>query len=106
MTSVYIYYRIDPAQAPLAAARTDALLDAMAAHCATPPRRLRRCDDAWTWMEVYEGIADKAAFAAALDAAVETHGGLTFIQGERHLECFSEADSLGFQARGSYKKTS
>ncbi|MDO9467765.1 MAG: DUF4936 family protein [Thiobacillus sp.] len=92
MASIYVYYRIDPAQAPLAAARIDALLDMMAAHCSAPPRRLQRCDDASTWMEVYEGIADVAAFAAALDAAVAAQGCTAFIQGERHLECFAEAD--------------
>lgn len=93
MASVYVYYRIDPAQAPLAAARIDALLGTMAAHCATPPRRLRRCDDASTWMEVYEGIADRAEFAAALNAAAAAQNCAAFIQGERHLECFAETGS-------------
>lgn len=93
MASLYVYYRIDPAQALLAAARIDALLAAMAVHCAMPPRRLRRCDDASTWMEVYEGIADRAAFAAALDAAAAAQGCAAFIQGERHPECFAEAGS-------------
>lgn len=93
MASIYVYYRIDPVQALLAAARIDALLGAMAAHCATPPRRLQRCDDASTWMEVYEGIADQAAFAAALHAAVAAQGCRVFIQGDRHLECFAKAGS-------------
>ena len=93
MASLYVYYRIDPAQALLAAKRIDALLDTMAVHCATPPRRLQRCDDASTWMEVYEGIADRAVFAAALHAAATAQDCTAFIQGERHLECFSETDS-------------
>jgi hypothetical protein len=93
VASIYVYYRIDPAQAMLAAARIDALLDTMAAHCATPPRRLQRCDDASTWMEVYEGIVDRTVFVAALDAAVATQGCAAFIQGDRHLECFAEADT-------------
>jgi len=91
--SAYVYYRIDPAQAPLAADRIDALLGAMATHCGKPPRRLRRCDDATTWMEIYEGIADFAAFSAALNSAAQTFDCATFTQGERHLECFYEADS-------------
>ena len=90
MTSAYVYYRIDPAQAQLAAARIDALLGTMAPHCDAPPRRLQRCDDMSTWMEIYEGIADRAAFAAALHAAAKTHDCSTFIQGDRHLECFAE----------------
>lgn len=91
MTSAYVYYRIDPAQTLLAAARIDALLAVMAAHCSAPPRRLQRCDDASTWMEVYEGIADRAVFDAALHAGVAAQGCTAFIQDDRHLECFAEA---------------
>jgi hypothetical protein len=87
--SAYVYYRIDPAQAALAAGRIDALLKMMGGHCSRPPRRLARCDDAATWMEIYEDIADHAAFAAAMDAAVRAVDCAPFTQGERHLECFS-----------------
>jgi hypothetical protein len=86
--SAYVYYRIDPGQAGLAAARIDGLLNTLAAHCSQPPRRLNRCDDAATWMETYEGIADFARFSAALNSAVRTFDCAAFTQGERHLECF------------------
>ena len=89
MRNAYVYYRIDPAQAALAAARIDALLDLMEEHCSKPPRRLARCDDAATWMEIYEDIADYAAFAAAMDAAVRAVDCAAFTRGQRHLECFS-----------------
>ena len=89
MRSAYVYYRIDPAEAALAAGRIDALLEMMSGHCSRPPRRLARCDDAATWMEVYEHIADYAAFAAAMDAAVRAVDCSPFTRGERHLECFS-----------------
>ena len=92
MESAYVYYRIDPAQAPLATDRIDALLGAMALHCGKPPRRLQRCDDASTWMEIYEGIADIATFATALNTAARTFDCVTFTQGERHLECFFAPD--------------
>jgi hypothetical protein len=85
----YVYYRIDPALAQLAASRVDALLSAMAAHCSVPPRRLSRCDDAATWMEIYEGIADYAAFTAALNAATLGASCSAYTLGERHLECFT-----------------
>jgi hypothetical protein len=91
----YVYYRIDPAHASVAAARVDALLGALAAHCRQPPRRLQRCDDPSTWMETYQGIADFAAFAAALGAAVQTYDCAAFTLGERHLECFSRAGRAG-----------
>jgi hypothetical protein len=85
----YIYYRIDPAQLDLSTIRIDALLNAMAIHCGQPPRRLSRCDDPLTWMEIYEGIADFTAFAAALNAAVQAFGCQAITRGERHLECFA-----------------
>jgi len=92
VTSAYVYYRIDSEKMALAAARIHALLGAMALHCDAPPRRLSRCDDTTTWMEVYEGIADFAAFATALDTAAQTFDCSTFTLGERHLECFRAAD--------------
>ncbi|MDA8127531.1 MAG: DUF4936 family protein [Betaproteobacteria bacterium] len=91
MKHAYAYYRIDPDQEAAAAERIDALLTMMAAHCGTAPRRFRRCDDPALWMEVYEDIAGYAAFSAALDVAVSELGCAAFIQGERHLECFSLA---------------
>ncbi len=90
MRQAYIYYRIDPAQAAHAATRIDALLIRMAAYCSQPPRRLMRCDDASTWMEIYEGIIDFPAFAAALADAVSSLNCATFTLGERNLECFSQ----------------
>lgn len=93
MKHAYLYYRIDPAQAATAAIRIDALLAEMAVHCTRPPRRLRRCDDAETWMEIYEGIADFAAFSHALDAAAHRFDCAAFTRGERHLECFFPVDA-------------
>lgn len=89
MRHAYVYYRIDPAQAALAAVRVDALLSALAPYCTQSPRRMQGCDNPATWMEIYEDIADFAAFAAALAEAVEACGCMAAIVGERHLECFS-----------------
>lgn len=89
MQSAYVYYRIDPEQAALAAERIDALLLALAPQCALPPRRLARCDDPSTWMEIYEGIADFAAFGDALHALADNLGCAEFTVGGRHLECFA-----------------
>jgi len=86
---VYVYYRIDPAQATLAATRIDALLVAMASHCQQPPRRLGRCDDPGTWMEIYEGIADFETFSDVLNCAERASNCTEFTAGERHRECFS-----------------
>ncbi|MBW8457290.1 MAG: DUF4936 family protein [Thiobacillus sp.] len=88
MKHAYVYYRIDPVQAGLAAVRINTLLETMSPHCSQLPRRLSRCDDATTWMEIYEDIADFAAFVAALNSAVQMIGCAAFTQDERHLECF------------------
>jgi hypothetical protein len=88
----YIYYRIDPGHAAHAAAQIDALLARMAGHCSQPPRRLIRCDDSAMWMEVYVGVIDFSAFAAALATAADTLDCATFTLGERHLECFLPPD--------------
>jgi len=85
---VYIYYRIDPAQAETAARAVDALLAMLAPHCATPPYRLTRCDEPELWMEVYAGIADFAVFNQRLDESLNVLGCHRFIEGERHLESF------------------
>ncbi len=88
MQHVYIYYRIDPAQADAAARAVDALLALLAPHCSAPPRRLARCDDPALWMEVYADVADPLAFARDLDDALRTLDCQRFIAGERHLERF------------------
>jgi len=43
-------------------------------------------------MEIYEDIADFAAFSDALNAATRTFGCTEFTRGERHLECFATPD--------------
>ena len=89
MKHVYVYYRINPTSASQAASRIDALLSVMAPHCSHPPRRLSRCEDVSTWMEIYADIADFDTFIADLNAAVATLHCDNFTLGERHLECFS-----------------
>ncbi|NML24366.1 DUF4936 family protein [Zoogloea sp. G-4-1-14] len=53
-------------------------------------RFLRKADDPWTWMEIYENVADPVAFDAALEQAVERHGLDRFLDegGRRHSERF------------------
>ncbi len=53
-------------------------------------RVLRKADDPWTWMEIYENVADVAAFDTALEDVIERHGLLRFVdEGAcRHTERF------------------
>jgi hypothetical protein len=85
---VYIYYRIDPAQAETAARAVDTLLAALAPYCSVAPRRLARCDEPALWMEVYQDIADFAAFSRQLDDTLRQINPDAFIVGERHQENF------------------
>lgn len=89
MRHAYVYYRVAPAHTTAAAARVDALLRVMAPYCGRPPRRLVRCDDKATWMEIYEDIGNWPAFEAALGAALASAGLDTLLDGDRHLECFA-----------------
>jgi hypothetical protein len=88
--SYYIYYRTGAD-----AARVRAVVAPMQAELASltgvAGRLLRRVDDATTWMEVYEEVADAARFEEALAAAVERFGlrALLAADAERHVERFT-----------------
>ncbi|MHB1352015.1 MAG: DUF4936 family protein [Thiobacillus sp.] len=86
--AAYVYYRLRPGSAAAAAGPIDALLEALAPFCTDPPRRARRCDDAATWMEIYEGVSDWDGFEAAHAAEVRRLSIAAFVDGDRHLECF------------------
>lgn len=82
MTHYYVYYRVD-------LARLDELRGAIAQLLATVEhatgvrgRWLRRRDESTTFMEVYEGVADGAAFEAVLERESAALGL------ERHVERF------------------
>jgi hypothetical protein len=63
----YVYYKLDPAQAEASRAKVQAIFDAIERRLGIRGRWMRRRDDAATFMEVYEGIGDAAAFEALLD---------------------------------------
>lgn len=53
-------------------------------------RFLRKADDPWTWMEIYENVGDPVEFERNLQQAVERQGVARFIadDGRRHIERF------------------
>lgn len=72
---------------------TAALVSMQAAlHAATgiAGRFRRRLDDPWTWMEIYEGVADAHRFEVELGAHAQRHGLHAFLApgAVRHMERF------------------
>ncbi|MCV2217897.1 DUF4936 family protein [Thauera sp. Sel9] len=91
---LYLYYRLRPdADTSAAAAQVRAMQAGLARRSGIEGRLMRRTDDPLTWMEIYEGVSDRAAFMQALDAAVLEHRltGLLADGGTRHAECFTES---------------
>jgi hypothetical protein len=62
----YVYYKLDPAGAEDARAKVQAIFAAIERAHGVRGRWMRRRDDAATFMEVYEGVSDAAAFEALL----------------------------------------
>jgi hypothetical protein len=87
--SYFVYYRTDadPAQIRRIVERVQREL---AQATGVRGRLMRRADDPRTWMEVYEAVADAAAFERAAEAALERAGFARLLApGERrHVERF------------------
>jgi hypothetical protein len=88
--SYYVYYRIgaDPARVRAVVGSMQA---ALAETTGVAGRLLRRVDDATTWMEVYEDVADPERFERELEAAVARFGvpALLAAGASRHVERFT-----------------
>jgi len=62
----YVYYKLDPERLGELRPAIEALFNAVEREFGVRGRWMRRRDDPATYMEVYEGIADEAAFEAML----------------------------------------
>lgn len=89
----YVYYRV---RADVSHEDAEATVRAMQAalerRTGVAGRLMERRDDAVTWMEAYEGVADPQAFETALRIETETHGvaGIVEPGSARHTERFVE----------------
>lgn len=63
----YVYYRLPPDRVGAARNTVRALFAAVEKACGVRGRWMRRRDDPSTYMEVYEDVADEAAFEALLE---------------------------------------
>lgn len=87
LQTLYVYFKLDK-QPRVEVAQVLSVVQAeLAASSGVSTRMMRRRDDADTWMEVYEGIADAEAFSAALRAGLAQHGWDRFGMA-RHEEWF------------------
>jgi hypothetical protein len=64
----YIYYKLTAEQARELRPAVDSLFAKIKAQCGIQGRWMRRRDDPATYMEVYEGVGDEAAFEALLES--------------------------------------
>ena len=65
----YVYYKVDPRRLAELRARVASLFAMIERECGVRGRWMHRRDDPSTYMEVYEGVADDAAFEALLERA-------------------------------------
>jgi len=90
MHAVYVYYRVQAELAGDARQSVEHMLAALRAEDGITGRLLCKCDEPMLWMEVYEPVAELAAFERRLAQAV-VHAGLDrFLAAGsvRKLECF------------------
>ena len=63
----YVYYKVDRARLEELRPRIVSMFDVLEKATGVRGRWMRRRDDPATYMEVYEGVKDEAAFEALLD---------------------------------------
>ncbi len=66
MTSYYVYYRVDAARVETVRHAVRTLFDAIERETGVRGSWMRRREEATTFMEVYEGVANEHAFEAVL----------------------------------------
>ena len=67
MTHYYVYYKVSPGQAAQLRGRVQEMFKTIESECGVRGRWMHRRDDPSTYMEVYEGVEDAAAFEALLE---------------------------------------
>lgn len=88
MFNVYVYYRLDPRHADEAETPIRALMARLTCRTGAQAQLLKKRDAPLLWMESYTGIADADSFLRELSRVAEEYDVGTFVDGERHHECF------------------
>jgi len=101
-TWYYIYYRVAAQRADEAAHAVRRLLQQVEQRTGVAGRRLCRRDDPLVWMEIYENVADGAAFERVLSQAVEASGLVACLDADvRNTERFVTPQPPRAAGRGS-----
>ena len=92
--SFYVYYKVEAARLTELRSAVQAMFATLQRECGVRGRWLHRRDDPATYMEVYEGVSDAAAFERLLAQASERHGvsGCLATGSVRRAEIFIAAD--------------
>jgi len=92
MRHYYIYYRIQPKFASAIESAIQRMQLEIKAQLGIAGRLLKKRDDPALWMEVYENVAENAAFEEVL-RLVETETNIVSLLdpgSKRHIECFQD----------------
>jgi len=85
---VYVWYRID-ADATECDRHIRGMMARLACRTGVAGQLLQRCDDPSLWMEVYSDVGEATVFCTRLRQAVDEYEIEMFIDGARHVECFT-----------------
>lgn len=90
LLNYYIYYRVAPSDAARARTVVDAVQSALRRDTDIQGSLLRRDDDPSTWMEIYEAVADRPGFEAALERLLAQYkfDACLAVDAHRHTERF------------------
>ncbi len=93
MRSYFIYYRVSPEMRGDAQVAVNQVLALVAGATGVQGRLMHKDDASDTWMEIYEGVSDQAAFDSAMRNALATarFDRLLAADSQRHVERFIAA---------------
>jgi hypothetical protein len=95
VTSYYVYYRVDAEQVGALRLSIPGLFKSIENKTGIAGRWMHRRDDPLTYMEIYEGVKDEAAFEALLERECERLGLQRFLAAgtARRREIFIAAET-------------
>ncbi|TCS72227.1 uncharacterized protein DUF4936 [Sulfuritortus calidifontis] len=94
----YVWYRVADADDRELEQAVRGMQARLACRTGVAGRLLKRRDAPATWMEVYEAVAEPAAFERVLQALVDQFDIEVRLADRRHVECFVESPGAAVPA--------